>query len=238
MKMIATMSDWMRIEFRYDVPYTSDDVEAVLRILAKAVDENWKDRDEWSSPRPDLPVDVEGWQPLLGPERLAWDDIFKHWRPRAENAPEWKFTELRFSFSPLSINALSIKPIKQPDESLVMQCLINSSVFYELRGDRQCERMEDEWDRIRAGRGEPEPRERGPDMDDPEYEGWWDKHVELEETFSVWPQVKRHLRHIIEALRVVLPVRDERIDPRLQGADPALVTDESLRGRRNLFPEG
>jgi len=229
------MSDLMKIEFRYAVPYTLDSIEAVLRALAEAVETNWRDRDAWCDPRPDLPVEIAAWTSLCGPDSLAWDDISKQWRPRARAAPEWKFTEFFFNFSPLSSKAMSANLVKERDGSVTIRCLIYASVRNELLGDRRVERMVKEWDRIRLERGEPEPREHGPDEDHPGYDAWWDELSQLDYTFSAWPQARRHLRRIIKFLRAALPLRDAWIDPRLREEDIPPVTDERLRGRRDLF---
>lgn len=204
------MSESYYAEVRCNVPYQRSNVEKALNAIASAVDHNWLlHRDQWSSPKPEYPVDLQSWLEICDPKRLH-DTI-------VEGSPYRRTTDqLGFSYSPLSIRVAGLYLREVADGSLEVDITVSGSHLGERRGDRRRERMEREWDDVRRGRGEAPPREIGPDLDDPEYEEWYEEYYDLEATPNVWPQNKACINHIVRKLQEVFPVAEVSIDPKLQ----------------------
>jgi hypothetical protein len=203
------MSDLLEFEIKYDAVFSPRHVEEVLRALSVSVEENWRARDEWSTPQPEPGVNVAGWLRECGPDQLEWSELTHRWSSRS----------FYFSFSPLSWGQASVDLIKEQDGLLTALFFAPGWLPYEIQGEREIRRMDQEWDRIRGERGEPEPRERGPDEGHPNYDAWWEKRTRLGDTPCVWPQNKNCLRHIIERLCSVFPVRDLYIEEPLQDGE-------------------
>jgi hypothetical protein len=178
----------------------------VLEELAQAVEDNWAARDQWSDPRPDPPVDVEGWLLRCQPDALEWVNALGWWQNRGF---------LDFAFSPLSLGIGSISFVRERDDRLSVLLSVPVLVQFEHEGERELRRMKETWEEVCRQQPERSLGPRGPGRDHPDFDAWWEKWDSLEDTPKVWPRNRVLMRHIIDRLKGVFPIRQLKVAPEL-----------------------
>jgi hypothetical protein len=132
-------------------------------------------------------------------------------------------------FSPVSAEGMEITFWRREgNERVDVSISVREAVIYEREGHRERARMEWEWMKKLESHGlvslehgwsfEP-PTDN--EMPSKEYDRWWKRYHELDETPSIWPQNRECLLNIVENLKRVLSVKDVSFDPRLLENPPS-----------------
>lgn len=199
------MSGLLKAKLQYDVDFSPAIIRQLATVLRSAVYDNWKVRDEWSTPAPEPDIDVDQWLEQSATENMRYSELFGYWTTNS----------LFFPYSPLSSWHCSVDLIREHDERFTVLLLITEAAKYEIQGERELDRMKMVAERISGeAKGGRLSQPRSP-LEDPESEEWAEKEYQLWRTPNVWPQNKKCLQHIIEKLKCAFPVRALEINPEL-----------------------
>jgi hypothetical protein len=199
------MSEDLDFIVQYNAPWGAKSVRACLDAIQRALNENWRDANEWS--------DAESRVDFM------FDEPLNRWI--AQSASANKLPSVCVSISPLSCYAIWLHfGSVEPDRSLTVSVSISEKARWEMAGDRERGRMTADWQERREREGKPIRfgSAGGPPVDDPQYAEWWQKWDSLADTPSVWPRVCKALERILQRLCEPLRVTHVWVDKILLGA--------------------